>query len=253
MAARKVDIVFCFDASESMRPHVDAIRRHVSALTDWLRKSNFSWRIDFVAHHICGRTKAGMVYCDRSVFGDTVDLLYDAEEAHFFTKDIMEFKSALSTISFAGDENMLYALDLALDFPFGSVEDTQRVVVLLSDEAFETNEPSCLEKAREVFPKICQKVQDHHVTLFAAMPISRGDMAEKLAKVDRADFVALAKDANGNVQFNASNWLHQLGRTISSSVISRTSIVEHDDRALFGQDTWSDFADEDVESIGDIK
>lgn len=251
MPARNVDIVFCIDASESMKPHVDSLCRHVSSMVESMRQAKFAWRIDFVAHQVLGRTDDGMVYCDRSIFGDTVDLLYEADEARFFTKSVKEFKSALSGISFEGDENMLYALDLALDFPFRSAADTQRVVILLSDEEFETNEPSCRERCRELLPDICQKIHDRHVTLFGAMPIRRGGMAEKLAEVDRSEFIALAKDANGDIEFNALDWLRQLGRSISSSVISRTSDSEQYTRALFDQDAWENTANRRFERIGD--
>lgn len=251
MPARKVDIVFCFDASESMKPYVASVCRHVSSMIESIRQAKFAWRVDFVAHHVLGRTDVGTVYCDRSVFGDTVDLLYEADEARFFTKSIKEFKTAMSDMSFEGDENMLYALDLALDFPFGPATDTQRVVILLSDEEFETNEPSCLKRCKELLPDICQKIQDRHITLFAAMPIRRGGMAEELAKVDRANFVALVKDSNGKIEFNVLNWLRQLGQSISSSAISRTSGKERYARALFNQDIWEDAEENDIERIGD--
>lgn len=247
MPARKVDIVFCLDTSDSMQPCIDSVRENIGRLIDQLKDAKFEWRLDFVAHHMPGRR----VYHTETLNGNACDLLYGNDpESHFFTTDIERFKQALGQQKVAGDENMLCALDFALDMPFGPANTTQRVVVLISDEPFETNEPEAFEKALGKVDAIMEKIRARHITFLAVMPVRDGGIAEKLSMVDRADIIPVEENDQGMQNVDMADLLGQLGKTISVTTM-QSSGEEPYKRALFGQDKWPTV--KDFDHIGDKK
>lgn len=250
MPARKVDIVFCLDTSDSMKPCIDAVRENIGKLVDQLRQANFDWRLDFVAHHLAGKNAGANVYIHESLRGPTYPMLYEGRNVAFFTDDVEEFKRGLSYVETAGDENMLMALDFALDMPFGPANETQRVVVLISDEPFETNEPTAFETAKEKVEAIKKKIQDRHVTLLAIMPIREGGVAESLAEVDRADFTPVEENDLGLKNVDMMSLFRQLGKTIST-LTAQSNGEEHYERALFNQGKWGTAAK--IDRISDTK
>ena len=251
MPARKVDIVFCLDTSDSMKPCIDAVRANIARLVGQLRQANFDWRLDFVAHHISGRNaRGGLVISNESLRGSSFSMLYGGARPNFFTDDVEEFKRGLQALEIAGDEDMLMALDFALDMPFGSANETQRVIVLISDEPFETNEPSAFEEARKKVDSLKKKIQDRHVTLLAIMPIREGGVAESLAEVDRADFTPVEEGNLGLKDIDMMALFRQLGKTIST-LTAQSNGEENYVRALFDQEHWGTASTFD--RIGDTK
>ena len=109
MPARKVDIVFCLDTSDSMKPCIDAVRDNIGRLIRQLRQANFEWRLDYVAHNVCGYDNGSSVYTHNSLYGDPLDIFYHDSSPRFFTTDEEEFKRGLASLECEGDENMLLA------------------------------------------------------------------------------------------------------------------------------------------------
>ena len=237
MPARKVDIVFCLDTSDSMKPCIDSVRDHIGKLLEQLEKASFEWRIDFLAHNIPGRD-GGLVYHNESVNGSPWAALYrDDQGFEFFTKDVETFKRRLGELECTGDESMLLALDMALDFPFAPADETQRVVILVSDEPFESNEPEAFAKAKGKVEALKKKIMDRHVTLLAVMPVRDGGVGEDLSTVDRADFTPVDENDLGMKNADMAGLLRQLGKTISVTTAQSGGRDEYQ-RALLGQDKW---------------
>ena len=250
MPARKVDIVFCLDTSDSMKPCIDAVRANIGKLLEQLEKASFEWRIDFVAHNIPGRD-GGLVFHLESVGTPTWESLYGSGGTDgFFTKDVEKFKRRLGELECTGDESMLLALDVALDFPFAPADETQRVVVLVSDEPFESNLSDALAKARPKVEALKKKIMDRHVTFLAVMPVREGGIAESLATVDRADITPVEEGDLGMQGSDMAGILKQLGRTISVTTAQSGGRDEYE-RALMGQDKWG--VAKSWSSIGDSK
>ncbi len=252
MPARKVDIVFCLDTSDSMKPCIDAVRDNIGRLVDQLRQANYEWRLDFVAHHVSGiNDSGGTVNHHDSLFGSTFWMLYRNSNSRFFTDDVDFFKRRLDNLEIEGDEDMLMALDFALDMPFGPANETQRVVVLISDEPFESNEPSAFSFSKTKVDDIKKKIQDRHVTLLAIMPIRQGGVAESLAEVDRADFTPVDEGDLGLTKVDMLSLFRQLGKTIST-LTAQSNGEESYQRGLFNQMNWGD-GSKDFKHISDTK
>ncbi|MBR5024707.1 MAG: VWA domain-containing protein, partial [Victivallales bacterium] len=189
-------------------------------------------------------------YTVDSLYGDASDILYHDSPPRFFTTDEEEFKRGLNNLECEGDENMLLALDIAMDAPFGPANETQRVIVLISDEPFETNEPSEFEEAREKVDDIKRKLMDRHITLFAVMPVREGGIAESLAEVDRSDIIPVEEGDLGLRKVNMVDLFSQFGKTISTST-AQSNGRDNYRRALFGQDNWVKASN--IDRIGDSK
>lgn len=233
MSARKVDIAFVLDISDSMAPCIDAVRNHIGRLLEEVQNAKFDWRLEFVAHNMPGRH----VYHMESVNCPTISSLY-GEEPHldrFFTTDLNLFRDRLSQLTVSGDEDMLCALDTALDLPFGPANETQRVVILISDEPFETNESEAFQQAKQKVNSIIQKIQDRHVTFLAIMP--DGDTLDQLAMVDRSEVYPVEEDDPGMQKADIPGLLRMLGKTIST-MTKQSGEDRPYNRALFNQDLW---------------
>jgi hypothetical protein len=132
-----------------------------------------------------------------------------------------------------GDEAMLVALDMALDFPWRPQAGCHRVVVVLTDEPLEDNAMWPAQRAK--LDAVIDKVQKLGVKLFLVGPPSPG--LETLAEADKCLFqkVGQTHDGLGTLDFNKV--LGQIGKSVSVSQLQgrpegRTK------RALFGQDQW---------------
>ena len=246
MSARKVDIVFCLDTSDSMKPCIDGVKENINRLVTQLQQANFEWRIDFVAHCMPGKG----IYRMLSVHGKVSDFLYRGGADQFFTTDVDLFRQRLGELEVCGDEDMLCALDFALDAPFGPANETQRVIVLISDEPFETNEDDAFQRAKGLVNDIMEKIRARHVTFLAVMPVREGGIVEKLSMVDRADITPVEEGDLGMRKVDMADLFSQLGKTISVTTM-QSSGEEPYKRALFGQDGWG--AASSWTPIGDSK
>ena len=247
MPARKVDIVFCLDISDSMAPCITAVKDNISSLVKQLRQANFDWRLDFIAHCVPGEnvysTHSLRDYC-------AVDSLYrKPNNSVFFTDNLDEFIRGISKLEVAGDEDMLYALDCALDMPFGAADETQRVVIMLSDEPFTTNYLFQGKKRRDKIASLIAKIQARHITLFAVMP--HDEIAEDLVTVDKAELIPVEKTDNGLAEVDLKKLFEQFGKTISIQTRQQGGEEKYEE-ALFGQKEMG-YAEPGWDSINDTK
>lgn len=247
MPARKVDIVFCLDISDSMAPCINAVKENITSLVKQLRQANFDWRLDFIAHCVPGEhvyaTHSLREYCA----GDS--LYRKPNPSRFFTDKLDEFCAGISKLEVAGDEDMFYALDCALDMPFGLADETQRVIILLSDEPFITNYRFHEKKYREKLAPLIAKIQARHISLFGVMP--HDEIVEDLATVDKADFTPVEKTENGLAEIDLKKLFEQFGKTISVQTKQQGGEEKYEE-ALFGQKDMG-YADPGWDPINDTK
>lgn len=230
------DIVFCLDASGSMQPCIDALRRQIGELIKGLENDGqTSWdvRYDFLAFH---DSESG-VHWYRSVHLPTcplIDSIYNEPlPGVFFTRDLNVFKSALNDIKLTGEEMQLLALDIAVDYPWRSSSDCHRVVVLLSDEAVETgvHVPYQVDK----LDALIKKIMDKRIKLFVIAPES--EAFYRLSEADRCEYTALESDRNGLREVDFSKMLQTIGKSVSVSQSYTGAPV--DARPLFNQKEWT--------------
>lgn len=133
---------------------------------------------------------------------------------------------------------MLMALDCALDYPFGELETTRRVVVLLSDEPFETNcnfeshARDYAERAERMILKICAR----HVGLFMVMPES--EIAYMLSEANGSAYEIPCHSGDGLSSFDFCRFFSCLCNaisTITSLQMAQTSRERPFEKSLFGQ------------------
>lgn len=163
--------------------------------------------------------------------GNGIDPIYKPGHPSLFTTNGEAFARKLRSIELDGDENSLFALDFALDFPFGSVSDTGRVVALFSDERIEDG---AIDEAQlNVIGQLVRKITCRRVMFFAALPSSPA--LEELATADGAQ-VEPVTGGDGLKSVNFHKLMGQMAKSIS--VQSAQGFEEPWQRALFGQDQW---------------
>lgn len=210
------DIVFCIDASSSMKPCIDAVRENIQVFVRTITSGNYSgWdlRFDFVAHS-CGEAGGPHAIRSMSHAGTTlVEAIYKNRGAGLFTKDLAEFERSLGDVEVQGDEMSLFGLDFALDFPWRPADTCRRVVVFLTDEPLETGVNVDLQKSQ--LRNIIAKVHQNRVMLFLVAPNSDG--YEVLASADKCIYEAVDESNSGlrNVKFGPL--LQSIGKSITSA------------------------------------
>ena len=233
-----VDVVFCLDASGSMAPCIDGVRRNLDTFLDALAgdaNRKIDCRLDFLAHS-CGED--GDLVRSRSLNLSGVDLIQamygqTPNPAAFFTTDRAALRDALKTVDVYGDEAMLIALDMALDFPWRPQAGCHRVVVMLTDEPLEANAVWPAQQAK--LDAIIDKVQALGVKLYLVGPASPG--LETLAEADKCLYQKATQTYDGLGSLDFSKVLGQIGKSVSVSVLQGRPEARVP-RAVFGQDRW---------------
>jgi hypothetical protein len=233
-----VDVVFCLDASGSMAPCIDAVRRNLGAFLDALAgdaNRKIDCRLDFLVHS-CGED-GGLVRSKslRKSGEDLVRALYGqpAQPHAFFTADREAIRAGLRDVEVYGDEAMLVALDMCLDFPWRPQAGCHRVVVLLTDEPLESN--AMWQAQQQRLDAVIDKVQRLGVKLYLVGPASPG--LDTLAEADKCLFQKAAQSHDGLGALDFSKVLGQIGKSVSASVLQGRPEAGVR-RALFGQDQW---------------
>jgi len=237
MAAPNVDIVLVIDTSDSMKNCFDQLRQHLDSLLSPMQGSVSKVRYALVGLS-ASRAQNGFSYRVNFSHGPWDFSLYkkgpnDPDPRNkFFVSDTNVVKSMLANLEPSGDEDMLLALDIAADMPFGPVSNTKRVVALFSDEPFERGVAGT--DNNHLIPALREKLMARHIQLFAAVP--EGDIANQLAETDRSEIEFIDGGAGlKNVDF--SLLLNQMGKSISGSSLQAVAEPPYT-RALFGQDEW---------------
>jgi hypothetical protein len=232
------DVVFCLDASKSMKPCFDGVRQHLSAFLSGLKsRGQTAWdlRVDFVAYSTGTAEGGGVLLRHSSMFHEDLrGALYggDAQSARFFTTDLDLFGEKIGSIHCEGDEASMVALDFALDFPWRPASKCHRIVILMTDEKFETGK--VIEDQRAAIPQLVEKIQKLRVMLFLVAPLSRG--FEELTKVEKSEYEAVDIKEKGLGDLDFKRVLESIGKSVSSSQQGNEAAGVK--RGLFGQSEW---------------
>jgi hypothetical protein len=233
-----VDVVFCLDASGSMAPCIDGVRRHLDAFLDALAGDSnrkIDCRLDFLAH-CCGEDGGLVRSKSLNTSGEElIRALYSQapRPGAFFTTDRAAVRAALRDVEVYGDEAMLIALDMVLDYPWRPLAGCHRVVVLLTDEPLEANAVWPAQRAK--LDAVIDKVQRLGVKLYLVGPASPG--LDTLAEADKCLFQKAAQTYDGLGSLDFAKVLGQIGKSVSASVLQARPEAGVK-RALFGQDQW---------------
>ena len=237
MPAANVDLVFVVDTSDSMKNCFDQLRQHLGSLLTPIQGNVSRLRYGLVGLS-APRTESGAVYLVSFLRGRWDYKLYERcpndpdPRNEYFTDNVSEIKQALANLQPIGDENMLLALDIAADLPFGPLSNTKRVIALFSDEPFEGGVWGSTNNF--LIPALREKLMARHIQLFAAIP--EGPAANELAETDRSEIEFI--DGGGGLKYvDFSRLLTQMGKSISASSLQAASEPPYQ-RALFGQDQW---------------
>ncbi len=235
MSAENVDIVFVLDKSKSMQPCFDQLRSNLQSLIDSLGNSVYKLRFGLVAQSCTLYEGGGGLFSSEFLNYNSLGDLYKGSEQSrdsFFTKDAGIFRDALATLEPEGNEDMIIALDIAADFPFGHLSNTKRVIALYSDEPIEDQIP---ESRLAKFDELLQKIMDRRISLYAAIPDS--EYMRKLDMLENAEITPVSGyDGLANLDFQ--QLLTQMGESITVSVLQSIEKEEEYKKALFDQDSW---------------
>lgn len=237
MPAPNVDLVLVVDASESMSPCFAQLKAHLREILQPMQGLVAKVRYGLVAQSTDGAVYRHFFVCggDFKIFQDLYSRQADPEALRrkLFTESPQDISRALDTMTPEGDEDMLLALDVALDLPFGPIRDTKRVVALFSDEPFEDGVHA--EERAGAVAQVIEKIQARRIQLFCAVPEEA--MAQHLAQVDRSE-IEFVDDGDGLAGVDFKRLFQQMGKSISAASLQSTG-SERYKRALFGQDEWT--------------
>jgi hypothetical protein len=234
MPANNVDLVLVVDASGSMGHCYEALRKHLDSLLEPLHQAAFNVRLGLLVACASGSEgrvthwftflRAGAVEGVRALYGPNPDA------SLFFTSNPADVRKVLAGVEVGGDEEMLVALDVALDFPFRPAWETRRVVALFTDEAFDGGASSGASLKK--LPQLVEKLTERRVKLFLAAPAC--SEADELACVDGAEWEVITGAGLAGVDFG--KLLAAMAKSISAH--SRQAAGDDSPRPTYGQDKW---------------
>jgi hypothetical protein len=230
--SRTADVVFCIDASSSMKPCFKAVQASIGSMVAGLTGSQSPWdiRLEFIAH---SASENGVVR-HSSVFNEAaIDALYQGSQSTFFTDSCDTFATRLAAIEMTGDEAPLIALDTCLDLPWRDPSRCHRVVILLSDEPFE--EGALLTFQKQHFQALLEKIQALKVLLFIVAPESI--VFDELSQVDKSEYEVLTAKNDGMRNVDFTKLLTAIGKSVSISHLQETRVPSVQ-RVLYGQAEW---------------
>lgn len=262
MAGRETaDIVFCVDASGSMRPCIDGVRNNVVKLLDTLNKTGLqmAWdvRFDFLAYsnrcsemrlltlNNCGKDvidglynnkvkDANGVFLKKIFTGSQNGSVEEGETTatEFFTKDLEKFKTKLDAVKCYADEATVLALDICADFPFRDAKTCHRVVILLTDEP--VADGKFVSVSREKLMKVAQKYQEKKIMLFMVTPDCPS--FDTLSQIDKCEWMVDNSAGLNGIDFR--KLMQSIGKSVS---ISQSNGSGKDDPSpLFNENAWKD-------------
>lgn len=233
MKPTSVDIVFVLDSSESMRPCFEGLASNLEKIVAPLQGFGFAVRLGLVAMRVGRSPSGGGVFCLSTLMPDeerAVEHVRDGAPG-LFTTDHAKFLAAIRSLKLEGDEQQLLGLDFALDYPFGPVATTRRVVALFSDEPLEGGFLAAEFSAR--IPDLVAKIMARRVQLFAAMPSS--DALDQLGAADAAQ-IEPVQGGDGLAGVDFGKLLTQMAKSISAASMQATT--ENFKKGTFGQYEW---------------
>lgn len=243
MAGRQTaDIVFCMDASGSMRNAFSGVRNHVNKMLESIKldlQTQWDIRFDFLAYaNIDGAMKLRTV---NHAGRDVIDALYNGSAkrglfgfkqgpaADFFTSDLDKFKRELGKIECRYDEATGLALDMAADLPFRDSATCHRVVVLLTDEPI--NAGLFVQMTNDRIMDLAQKYQERKIALFMVTPPC--PVFDTLSQIDKCEWTIDESRGLENIDF--VKLMQTIGKSVS---ISQTSQGGGAVCPLFNEKSW---------------
>ena len=229
MKPSTVELVFVLDASESMRPCFEGLANNLQQVVNPLQTLGLKVRLGFIAMRVGNATGGGGVIATASInsASDPIALIASGDPG-LFTEDNALFSSKMRALELGGDEHQLLALDCALDFPFGPMVNTRRVVAMFSDEKIEDGFSGAA--VVEKIPAIVTKIMARRIQFFAALPSSPA--LEALGSADCAQ-IEPVQGGEGLASVNFSKLLGQMAKSISCA--SLQAGPENYQKGVFGQ------------------
>lgn len=231
MPAKQIDLVFVIDASSSMASCFEGLCAHIGDMLIPMKQAGLPVRFGLVTHQVPSEPYPKIT----TLIGDHRSI-YLHPGPELFTENPNVLKAAFKSVKPMSDERNLVALDCALDFPFGPLDSTIRVISLFSDEGVETG--SHPEEDIRMIPTLIEKIQARGIRLYGAVPES--EAFDRLAEVDGSEFEyidAYRSDRHSSFdQVDFKALLGQMGKSISAS--KAQGFEKPYRRALFGQDQW---------------
>ena len=252
---KRADVVFVIDASNSMKPCFDKLRRSLKSFIQPFRDEGFdSLRLGLLAYnafpdnghwayrHICvnggGPENMTLLYGDDEA---AKDALFSHSEGGFV--DIEEFCRILDGVNCCANENSPLALDCAADFPFEPLCSTRRVIVMFTDAKFELGvlkgEP--IGKNCSILERVMNKIERRHITLYLFALCS--ESTEMMGEYSCVSFteVPVHSEEGGCMGtwecFDFETVMKGIGKKVSQTVLQM--VVEGPiDKAVYGQDKW---------------
>jgi len=230
MKPSTVELVFVLDASESMRPCFEGLANNLQQVVNPLQTLGLKVRLGFIAMRVGNKTGGGGGVVDTASIKGTSDVIASiaSGDSGLFTEDNALFSSKMRALELGGDEHQLLALDCALDFPFGPMVNTRRVVAMFSDETIEDGFSGAA--VVEKIPAIVTKIMARRIQFFAALPSSPA--LEALGSADCAQ-IEPVQGGEGLANVNFSKLLGQMAKSISCA--SLQAGPENYQKGLFGQ------------------
>lgn len=251
MAGREIaDIVFCLDASGSMSPAFDGVKKHVVKLLETLDASSLQtkWdvRFDYLAYQNVEDTmwletmNTNGKHCLDAIYGSSGPNGCSSSD-EFFTKDLAAFKAKLDNISCAGDEGSLFALDIAADFPFRPSETCHRVVVFLTDEP--VNAGTNADESKSKLMELAQKYQDKKIMLFMVTPDCSS--FDTLSQIDKCEWTVDSSTGLKDIDF--SKLMQSIGKSVSVS--QSVGIGLNEAKPLYNEPNWKERYDPGINGL----
>ena len=230
MGPTTVEIVFAIDTSESMRPCIEGLSKNLDKLILPFKGYNFKVRYGLFGYAVGKSDTGGYIYPTVTLNGDMFSIYQNPDG--LFTENAKEFSQKIKQLNLAGDEDHLFALDCAFDFPFGPVNNTRRVVCLFSDERIEDGTIR-KENVEAVVEKLMEKATARRILLFMALPES--PLLNLLGQI-RYSQIQKVNGGDGLASLNFSSLLESMGKSIS--VASIQGQEREYEKAIYGQTTW---------------
>ena len=232
MKPTTVEIVFVLDSSESMKPCFEGLASHLEKVVAPLQGSGLRVRLGLVAVSVARSPGGGGAFALTTLAGgdDPFNPVRDGD-ARLFTEDRAAFLGALRGLQLQGDEQQLLALDFALDFPFGPMAGTRRVIAMFSDEPLEGG--FMPDHFCGSIVALREKIMARRVQLFAAMPASAG--LDELGAADAAQ-IETVQGGDGLAGVDFGKLLGQMAKSISAASLQATT--ENYRKGTFGQYDW---------------
>ena len=237
MKPSTVELVFVLDASESMRPCFEGLANNLQQVVNPLQTLGLKVRLGFIAMRAGNKTGGGGGVVDTASIKGASDVIASiaSGDPGLFTEDNALFSSKMRALELGGDEHQLLALDCALDFPFGPMVNTRRVVAMFSDEKIEDGFSGAA--VVEKIPAVVAKIMARRIQFFAALPSSPA--LEALGSADCAQ-IEPVQGGEGLASVNFSKLLGQMAKSISCA--SLQAGTENYQKGLFGQYEWGSSA-----------